>query len=170
MPRTPKTVSPRVKKAARLLEANPNLTNRQAMLAVEYTPERIRNDPQYREKKRKQIHRHLDKNKNKNEDPSNLPSVVEEPQSDVHSPITETSSSSQSTTTTTTASQSTKLNSEPDLTKKIRKTSKQAQQHRINKKKELENWKNAVKAATSMFALNKEKNHQQNTTVSCKSC
>lgn len=152
MPRTAKPNSPRVQEAAELLANNPNLTDRQAMLASEYTPDRIKNDKAYADRKRKQIHRQLDKIKLANK----LPLVVEESRSqEVISDVTDTtdatSQTEPSTSTSGKQSQSTKSKKLEGI-KKIRKTSSQAQQHRTNEKLKRENHNNAVKAATTMFA------------------
>ena len=88
MGRKDQPVSPRVEKAAKLLLECPKLTQRQAMLAVEYSIDTLDNEPGFRERKRKQIYRCITKLKDQNPS-SSPPKVVRGGFTDDSSAITE---------------------------------------------------------------------------------
>ena len=159
MGRKQQPVSPRVEKAARLLQNYPKLTDREAMLAAEYTLNSLDNEPGFKDRKRKQIHRHLKKIEEQNPD-SSPPKVVHGGLTEDPSPITDACSSKRTSSLTSSSSSSKK----PPA--KIRRTSKQAQQQRVIDKARNDTRKEAIKEATLLYAENKPKPMSDKTRLS----
>ena len=147
MPRSKKAVSPRTKKAALLLNDNPNLSIPDATRAAKFTEEGIRNSTNY-----KRVQRQL-----KDIRP---PVVVQrEPQGNQPvSPMTTTTTSNSSLSIMSSEkSSSSKKKPKVAGVKDIRKTASQAQQDRMNKGKIKTSKKAATKEATKLYAIERPK-------------